>query len=90
MRMLARQLSWWRQFYTLTGRVQEHSIPLAQIGRAQAAMNFIATVRRYRLVHARTELPDRTISTRNAGFAQQCSSLFARWPGGIQFDAKER
>ena len=64
-------------------------MPLAQIERAQAAIDLIATVQRYRLMHARTEPPDRTISTGTAGFAQQCSALFTQWPGSIQFDAKE-
>ena len=64
-------------------------MPLAQIERAQAAINLIAITRRYRLMHARTEPPDRTITTRNTGFAQQCSALFTQWPGSIQFDAKE-
>ena len=88
--MLARQLSRWRWFGILAGRILERFMPLAQIERAQAAMKLIATVRRYRLMHVRIELPDRTISTRNTGYAQQCSSLLARWPGNIQFDAKER
>ena len=65
-------------------------MPLAQVERAQEAINLIATVQRYRLMPARTEPPDRTITTRNTGFAQQCSDLFTQWPGSIQVDAKER
>ena len=64
-------------------------MPLAQIERAQAAINLIAAVQRYRLMPARTAPPDRTITTRNTGLAPQCSALFAQWPGSIQVDAEE-
>ena len=74
---------------TLTGRIKWSFVPLAQIERAQAAINLIAAVQRYRLMPARTAPPDRTITTRNTGLAPQCSALFAQWPGSIQVDAEE-